>query len=66
VLILVDGSESSVAGEAINVGDLIAPSGSLDRLLQGRDLSVEARPRALFNPDTRSANALRPLTSPER
>jgi len=56
VLILVDGSESSVAAEAVNVGNAIALSESLDRLLQGREMPVEARPRVLFNPDTRSAN----------
>ena len=56
VLILVDGSESSVAAEAVNVGNAIALSESLDRLLQGRSMPVEARTRVLFNPDTRSAN----------
>ncbi len=56
VLILVDGSESSVAAEAVNVGNAIALSESLDRLLAGRPMPVEARPRVLFNPDTRSAN----------
>ena len=58
VLILVDGSESSVAAEAVNVGNAIALSESLDRLLQGRSMPVEARPRVLFNPDTRSAQLL--------
>jgi ABC-2 type transport system permease protein len=56
VLVLVDGSESSVAAEAVNVGNAIALSESLDRLLQGRSIPVEARARVLFNPDTRSAN----------
>jgi ABC-2 type transport system permease protein len=56
VLILVDGSESSVAAEAVNVGNAIALSESLDRLLGDRSMPVEARPRVLFNPDTRSAN----------
>jgi ABC-2 type transport system permease protein len=56
VLILVDGSESSVAAEAVNVGNAIALSESLDRLLGGRSMPVEARPRVLFNPDTRSPN----------
>ncbi|MBV8265289.1 MAG: ABC transporter permease [Planctomycetaceae bacterium] len=56
VLILVDGSESSVAAEAVNVGNAIALSESLDRLTQGRTMPVESRPRVLFNPDTRSAN----------
>jgi ABC-2 type transport system permease protein len=56
LLILVDGSESSVAAEAVNVGNAIALSESLDHLLQGQPMPVEARPRVLFNPDTRSAN----------
>lgn len=56
VLILVDGSESSVAAEAVNVGNAIALSESLERLMQGRGMPVEARTRVLFNPDTRSAN----------
>jgi ABC-2 type transport system permease protein len=56
VLILVDGSLSMVAGEAVNVGNAIALRESLARLLGGKALPVEARPRVLFNPDTRSAN----------
>jgi ABC-2 type transport system permease protein len=56
VLILVDGSDSAVAGEALNVGNAIALSESLDRILQGRPMPVESRPRVLFNPDTRSPN----------
>jgi ABC-2 type transport system permease protein len=56
VLILVDGSESRVAGEALNVGNAIALQESLKLLLNGREMPVEARPRILFNPDTRSPN----------
>jgi ABC-2 type transport system permease protein len=56
VLILVDGSESSVAAEAMNVGNAIALRESLKQLLGDRALPVEARPQILFNPDTRSAN----------
>ena len=56
VLILVDGSESSVAGEIVNVGNAIALRQSLGVVLNGRLPPVEARPRVLFNPDTRSAN----------
>src|SRR6266542_344849 len=56
LLILVDGTESSVAAEAINVGNAIALRESLERALGGRELPVEARPTVLFNPDTRSAN----------
>jgi ABC-2 type transport system permease protein len=56
VLVLVDGSESSVAAEAVNVANAIALRESLRRLLAHQQLPVEARPRVLFNPDTRSAN----------
>jgi ABC-2 type transport system permease protein len=56
VLILVDGSESTTAGEALNVGNALALSESLSRVLKDQPLPVEARPRILFNPDTRSAN----------
>jgi ABC-2 type transport system permease protein len=54
--VLVDGTESSVAAEAVNVGNALALRESLERDLQGRPLPVESRPRVLFNPDTRSAN----------
>ena len=60
VLILVDGSDSQVAGETSNVANAIALSESLERVLQqsgGRiSLPVEARRKILFNPDLRSAN----------
>jgi ABC-2 type transport system permease protein len=56
MLILVDGSMSSVAGEAVNVGNAIALRESLQRSLGDRPLPVEARPRVLFNPDMYSAN----------
>ncbi|HXG10790.1 MAG TPA: ABC transporter permease [Gemmataceae bacterium] len=56
VLVLVDGTESNIAAEAVNVGNALALRESLERALGGRPLPVEARPRVLFNPDTRSAN----------
>ena len=56
ILVLVDGTESSIAAEALNVGNAIALRESLIRLLGQRQLPIEARPRILFNPDTRSAN----------
>ena len=56
VLVLVDGTVSAVAGEAVNVGNAVALRESLERALGDRPLPVEARPRVLFNPDTRSAN----------
>jgi ABC-2 type transport system permease protein len=56
VLILVDGSESSVAGTALNVSNAIALQESLKRTLSDRPLPIETRTRVLFNPDTRTAN----------
>ncbi len=56
VLVLVDGSESRVAAEAVNVGNALALRESLTQLLGDRPLPVDSRPRVLFNPDTRSAN----------
>jgi ABC-2 type transport system permease protein len=57
ILILVDGSESNIAASALNVGNALALSEALARVLKdGQELPVEARPRVLFNPDTRSAN----------
>lgn len=55
-LVLVDGSIASVAAEGVNIGNALALRESLLRVLEGRPLPVEARPRVLFNPDTRSAN----------
>jgi ABC-2 type transport system permease protein len=55
-LVVVDGSESRVAAEAVNVGNAIALRESLERALGGRPLPVEARPQVLYNPDTRSPN----------
>src|SRR5262249_1846841 len=60
ILVLVDGSESSIAGEALNVSNAIALRESLSRVLTTGDLPVEARPRILFNPDTRSPNFFLP------
>lgn len=56
LLILVDGSESSTAAQALNIGNALALRESLDRVLKDMPLPLEARPRILFNPDTRSAN----------
>lgn len=56
VLLLVDGSESSVAGEALNVTNALLLRESLARILGSQSLPMEVRPQILFNPDTRSAN----------
>ncbi len=64
ILVLVDGSESSVAGEAVNVANAIALRESIERAMSSsikiQQLPVEARPKILFNPDSRSANFLIP------
>jgi ABC-2 type transport system permease protein len=56
IQVLVDGSVSSIAAEAVAAGNAIALRESLGRALGEKPLAVEARPRILFNPDTRSAN----------
>jgi ABC-2 type transport system permease protein len=57
LLVLVDGSEANIAASALNVSNALALRDSLERVLgDGQQLPVDARPRILFNPDTRSAN----------
>jgi ABC-2 type transport system permease protein len=62
VLVLIDGSDSSVAGQAINVTTAIGLDESLRRVLAGSDapFPVEMRPKILFNPDSRSPNFFLP------
>jgi ABC-2 type transport system permease protein len=60
ILVLVDGSESNVAGEAIATSNAIALRESLERVLDTHSGTVEARPRILFNPATRSPNFFLP------
>jgi ABC-2 type transport system permease protein len=59
--VLIDGSDSSVAGQAINVTTAIGLDESLRRVLQDRStFAVDMRPKLLFNPDSRSPNFLLP------
>jgi ABC-2 type transport system permease protein len=62
VLVLIDGSDSSVAGQAINVSTAIGLDESLRRVLPTSDTSfaVDMRPKILFNPDSRSPNFFLP------
>ncbi len=61
VMVLIDGSDSSVAGQAINVSTAIGLDESLERVLGDRQaLPVEMRPQLLFNPDSRSPNFFLP------
>jgi ABC-2 type transport system permease protein len=56
VLLLVDGSESTVASTALNVGSMVGLQESLRRTIGDKPLPIDTRPRVLFNPDTKSAN----------
>jgi len=61
VLVLIDGSDSSVAGQAINVTTSIGLDESLRRVLANDTaFAVEMRPKLLFNPDSRSPNFFLP------
>src|ERR1700747_1397292 len=61
VLVLIDGSDSSVAGQAINVTTALGLDESLRRVLKDRaDFAVDMRPKLLFNPDSRSPNFFLP------
>jgi ABC-2 type transport system permease protein len=53
--VLVDGTVSSIAAEAVNVGNALALRASLEQVLRANTLPVESRPRVLFNPDTKSS-----------
>ncbi len=62
VLVLIDGSDSSVAGQAINVTTAIGLDESLRRVLvnDSSNFAVDMRPKILFNPDSRSPNFFLP------
>ncbi|MGB7731251.1 MAG: ABC transporter permease [Candidatus Acidiferrum sp.] len=61
VLVLIDGSDSSVAGQAINVTTAIGLDESLRRVLPNDvTFAVDMRPKILFNPDSRSPNFFLP------
>jgi ABC-2 type transport system permease protein len=61
VLVLIDGSDSSVAGQAINVTTSIGLDESLRRVLvNNQAFAVDMRPKLMFNPDSRSPNFFLP------
>lgn len=63
VQVLIDGSNSSVAMQALNVANAIALRSSLaivSTTIGAQQLPVEARPRVLFNPDMKTANFMVP------
>jgi ABC-2 type transport system permease protein len=61
VLVLIDGSNSTIAGQTMNVSTSIGLDESLRRLMAKQGpLPVEVRPQVLFNPDSRSPNFFLP------
>lgn len=56
VLVLVDGSDSTVAGQAMSSSTGVALEQSLAQVLPSGQLPIEVRPSVLYNPATRSAN----------
>jgi len=63
IMVMVDGSDSSVAGQALNVAAAIGLDESLRRAMAGRErkgLLVDIRPKMMFNPDSRSPNFFLP------
>jgi ABC-2 type transport system permease protein len=56
VLVLVDGSDSTVAGQAVSTSTGVALKESLVRVLPTGTMPIEVRPSVLYNPATRSAN----------
>lgn len=63
VLILIDGSDSTVGMRALNVCQAIGLRESLKQKgvrLESKTMSVDIRPRMLFNPDLKSSNFMVP------
>ena len=61
ILVMVDGSDSNVAGQAVNVSGSIGLDESLRRMMSpGQKNPIEVRPKVMFNPASRSPNFLLP------
>ena len=61
VMVVIDGSESSLANRALIVSSAIGLDESLSRVMGRREqLAVEMRPKMLFNPSSRSPNFFLP------
>jgi len=63
VLVLIDGSDSSISAQALGAANGVALSRSLDEIARKagvRELPISVHPTLLFNPDSRSANLLIP------
>src|SRR5262249_3306325 len=63
VLVLIDGSDSSVSSQTLSAANGLAMSHSVEELKRKskvKDLGWQLFPQLLFNPDSRSANLLIP------
>jgi ABC transporter DrrB family efflux protein len=63
VLVLIDGSDSSIASQSLQVSTSVGLSQSITKLVGSMSpsgLPVDVRPKMLFNPDMRSANFMVP------
>ncbi|HLY43260.1 MAG TPA: ABC transporter permease [Terracidiphilus sp.] len=56
VLVLVDGSDSTVAAQAVSTATGVAMQQSLAQVIPTGNLPIDVRPSVLYNPATRSAN----------
>ena len=56
VLVLVDGSDSTVAAQTVSTATGVALNESIARVLPGGKIPIDVRPSVLYNPATRSAN----------
>jgi len=61
VMVMVDGSDSSVAAQTLNVATALGLDDSLRRIIPpGTKIPIEVRPKMMFNPDSRSPNFFLP------
>ena len=63
VLVLIDGSDSSIASQSLQVSTSVGLTQSINQLLgavNSSALPIDVRPKMLFNPDMRSANFMVP------
>ncbi|HXG67235.1 MAG TPA: ABC transporter permease [Blastocatellia bacterium] len=64
VLVLIDGSDSSIATQSLTVSTSVGLQKSIEQLAGGAQAApqfpIEIRPKMLFNPDARSANFMVP------
>src|SRR5690349_7186295 len=63
VLVLIDGSDSSIASQSLQVSTSVGMSQSISQLngpMSSSGLPIDVRPKMLFNPDMRSANFMVP------